>query len=79
MREFKIGDEVICIENPNRKKKSDNNKGYGFGWQLGFKFRILCMNGNFPRLLWKGLDGCGVYEDCVRLVEDTQKKLASCE
>lgn len=74
MRKFNIGDEVICIENPNRRKSTDNN-GYGHGWQLGLKFRIIAIDGNLPRLLWEGLDGNGVYEDCVRLVSDIQKRL----
>lgn len=72
---FKVGDEVICIDNPNRKLKGIDNDGYGHGWKEGLKFKIEGISME-ERILWGGLKGNGVYEDCVQLVsEDIQRKL----
>jgi len=64
---YKIGQTVICIENPEGKVTSDCD-GKGAGWEEGLIFKIIKIDegveGN--NILWDGKNDCGVYTDFVR-------------
>ena len=64
---FKIGDKVVCVNNPDGKV-TDDNKGRGSGWKLGMMFVIdHITNGQHSKhILWP-TDGGGIYDDFVRL------------
>jgi len=66
---IKVGMKVVCVENPNGIVNSDHG-GKGAGWKLGYVFTVSNITGNSPkRILWKGYNGCGVYEDFVKPAE----------
>jgi len=70
MSKFKVGDKVICIENPDSRDGDEYNDGRGAGWKLGHKFAIQKITGVMHHpILWGGVKGCGVFEDNVELCE----------
>ena len=66
--EFKVGDEVICIES--------DKESTGYGWQKDYRFtinKITSQDSEYP-IYWKGLNGCGVYEHALKLAKEHKPK-----
>lgn len=63
MCKFNVGDIVECIHPTGSTLRG------GAGHQLGYTFRIssISPSSRGPRILWGGVGGGGVYENCVRL------------
>lgn len=64
MNKFKIGDKVICVENI----KDKGTKGAGWRKNLIFKVSEITSTYSDKPIYWKGLEGCGVYENYLELV-----------
>ena len=65
MCKFNVGDIVECIHPTGSTLRG------GAGHQLGYTFRISSISPSSrrgPRILWGGVGGGGVYENCVRLI-----------
>lgn len=81
--EFKIGQKVVCIDNPKRRKGDQCNDGRGYGWELGKILEISEIGIQNPcfgnqRILWVNVKSeiFGVFEDNVVVAGwDIQKKL----
>lgn len=77
MGKYNIGDVVICVDNPNRRKNAESgerHKGRGSGWKLGRIMKITEFSGTTEQqIIWDknrgndGYKGCGVWEDSVVL------------
>jgi len=57
---FKVGDKVRCIDGPTK----------GAGWKKGLTFIVTRTSprGSAKSIYWGGVNGCGVYQDSIELV-----------
>lgn len=81
---FKVGDVVVCVENPNAIEKVMDNNGRGQGWELGHKFTIKSLGLNNEtesnasrEVAWPIGGGPGVYLEYLKHLEDVHPPVAS--
>lgn len=73
MAKFKIGDVVRCIDNPKAVLRNGREKN-GAGWKLGHTFKITSIDElKSESIYWRGIDGNGVYENSLELVNQNPK------
>ena len=70
-QEYKIGDYVVCIGDVNKSKSFLSSSG----WNKNLCFEVIKITNTDKgtQILWGGIDGCGVYEDQVRLATAEEK------